>query len=65
MRVRQVFAPYEAGHYLNFTEQTATPDAFFDAATIRRLRALKAGVDPQNLFMANHQIDPERLPSTS
>jgi FAD/FMN-containing dehydrogenase len=56
VRVREALAPYEAGHYLNFTERTTDPEAFFGPETLRRLRAVKADVDPQDLFLANHPI---------
>jgi FAD/FMN-containing dehydrogenase len=55
-RVTEALAPYECGRYLNFTEQAVGVDAFFDAPTLRRLRAVKAAVDPTDLFHANHQI---------
>ena len=55
-RVEAALRPYEAGQYLNFTEQATPAEAFFDAATGARLRAVKQAHDPQRLFQANHEI---------
>lgn len=55
-RVAAATRPYEAGQYLNFTEQTTPAEAFFDAATGARLQAVKDAYDPQRLFQANHEL---------
>jgi FAD/FMN-containing dehydrogenase len=56
-KVADVLAPYEAGLYANFTESRAGVDSFFGGETVERLRAVKADVDPNNLFQANYTID--------
>ena len=55
-RVEAALRPYEAGQYLNFTEQTTPAEAFFDAATTARLQAVKQTYDPERLFQANHEL---------
>ena len=50
-------APWDAGSaYLNFTETTVDPATFYSAGAYARLRAVKAAVDPDGLFRANHAI---------
>lgn len=51
--------PLTSGMYSNFTERPADPSAFYGEATYRRLRAVRAAVDPGGLFRANHSIPPE------
>jgi FAD/FMN-containing dehydrogenase len=54
-------APYDAGRrYLNFTDHRTDPARFFSPQAYRRLRAVKAAVDPDELFRANHPIPPAR-----
>jgi FAD/FMN-containing dehydrogenase len=48
------------GDYPNFVEVPADASAFFDAATWARLRAIKAAVDPGDVFRGNHYIPPAR-----
>ncbi len=55
-RVEAALRPYEAGQYLNFTDQATPAEAFFDVATGARLRAVKQAHDPRRLFQANHEI---------
>ncbi len=55
-RVEAAIGPYEAGQYLNFTEQTTAAESFFDADTAARLQAVKQSYDPERLFQANHEI---------
>jgi FAD/FMN-containing dehydrogenase len=50
--------PYRSGSYLNFEEEAADPARFYGEDTYRRLRAVKADVDPDELFRANHPIPP-------
>jgi FAD/FMN-containing dehydrogenase len=57
-RVRAVLDPYDAGAYLNFTERAASPGRFFDAATLAGLARVRAAVDPDGRFHANHQVAP-------
>jgi FAD/FMN-containing dehydrogenase len=55
--VRHALRPYDTGRqYLNFTEDEADPATFYRADAYRRLRAVKAAVDPGNVFRANHPI---------
>ena len=51
-------APYAVGDYPNFVEQPADASAFFEPATWRRLREVKALVDPQDVFKGNHHVPP-------
>jgi FAD/FMN-containing dehydrogenase len=49
-------APLASGLYLNFTERPVSIDRLFDATTLGRLAAVRAEVDPDGLFRANHPI---------
>jgi hypothetical protein len=56
-RLSQALAPYDTGRqYLNFTERRTDPARFYRPAAYGRLRAVKAEIDPQNVFRANHPI---------
>ena len=44
--------------YLNFEEHPSHASRFFDDETHRRLRSIKARVDPDNVIHANHPIEP-------
>ena len=55
-RVTGALAPHRSGSYLNFEEEPADAASFYGEATYRRLRAVKAAVDPGELFLANHPI---------
>jgi hypothetical protein len=57
-RVTGSLRPYRTGSYLNFEEDPADPASFYGAETYRRLREVKAAVDPDELFRANHPIPP-------
>ena len=59
--VKQALAPWAARQmYLNFAE-TATPaKPLWTEQAYRRLRRIKAQVDPGNLIRANHPIPPAR-----
>jgi FAD/FMN-containing dehydrogenase len=46
-----------ARKYLNFTERPSAPGEFFEKATLDRLRAIKAQVDPEGIFRSNQPID--------
>jgi FAD/FMN-containing dehydrogenase len=48
--------PWDAGRYLNFSDQTEDIGVAFPPATVERLRAAKAKYDPENLFHANHPV---------
>jgi FAD/FMN-containing dehydrogenase len=56
--IRDVLAAYDAGEYLNFTEQAVHPARFFSPETLTRLRRVKREFDPHGLFRANHSIGP-------
>ena len=53
---------WRVGDYPNFVEQPVDARRFFDAATWRRLREVKARYDADNLFRGNHRIPPAELP---
>jgi FAD/FMN-containing dehydrogenase len=57
-RVIGALRPYHAGGYLNFEETETEPAGFWSPDTYRRLRELRAAVDPNELFRANHAIPP-------
>ncbi|OAA27874.1 FAD/FMN-dependent dehydrogenase [Frankia sp. EI5c] len=56
-RVASAVAPYTgAQQYLNFVEDRIDPAAGFDPVSWSRLRAIRAAVDPNGMFVANHPI---------
>ena len=55
-RLEAVFAPHEAGRYLNFSEEPTDPAVQFGAETVARLAAIRAIHDPKGLFRANHAV---------
>jgi FAD/FMN-containing dehydrogenase len=56
-RLAEAVAPYDSGSaYLNFVEADYDASRAFDAESWRRLRQVKAEVDPDGLFLANHEI---------
>jgi FAD/FMN-containing dehydrogenase len=58
-RVATALAPWSSGSYPNFAEGQFDLSSAFDADTWHRLCAVKAAVDPEGLFLANHQIPVE------
>jgi FAD/FMN-containing dehydrogenase len=57
-RLDEALSPYQSARkYLNFTETASKPGEFFEKATLERLRAVKAQVDPENTFRSNQPID--------
>jgi FAD/FMN-containing dehydrogenase len=57
--IAAAFAPCTNGReYLNFTEVRTEPARFYTPETYARLRAVKARVDPDEVFRANHRIAP-------
>jgi hypothetical protein len=57
--LRGALAPYDTGRsYLNFAERPTDAARFYTADAYRRLRAVKATVDPSDVFRANHPIAP-------
>jgi FAD/FMN-containing dehydrogenase len=59
-RIEAALAPYRVGVYPNFVEERSDVRSFFEAATWRRLREVKALYDPADVFQANHAIPPAR-----
>jgi FAD/FMN-containing dehydrogenase len=57
-RALEPLRAHRAGAYLNFEEHAADPASFYEGDTYRRLRAVRAAVDPGGLFRANHVIPP-------
>jgi FAD/FMN-containing dehydrogenase len=58
-RIKEALAPWSrAGHYLNFVEDAVDTAATYGASAYRRLQAVKARVDPENVLHANHEIVP-------
>jgi hypothetical protein len=55
-RLEAVFAPHEAGRYLNFSEEPTDPAAQFGAEAVARLAAIRAIHNPEGLFRANHAV---------
>ncbi|MET7419548.1 FAD-binding protein [Dactylosporangium sp. NPDC005555] len=55
-RVAAAMAPWTTGAYLNFAEERVEASAAFGASALRRLRSIRAAVDPSGLFVANHSI---------
>ena len=50
-------APWATGeHVLNFSDKVVDTATAFDAAAYDRLRAVKADVDPDGVFQANHEV---------
>jgi FAD/FMN-containing dehydrogenase len=59
--VQNVLAPWDCGRtYMNFTEKRQRGERLFGDVTYRRLQAVKAAVDPDDVFRSNH---PVRLPA--
>jgi FAD/FMN-containing dehydrogenase len=55
-RLTDALRGYEVGQYANFVESTYDARGFFPEDTYRRLQAVKAEYNPDNLFRANHEI---------
>jgi FAD/FMN-containing dehydrogenase len=59
--VHNALAPWDSGRtYLNFTEKRHRGERLFGEVNHRRLQAVKAAVDPDDVFRSNH---PVRLPA--
>jgi len=57
--VDDALKPYDTGRaYLNLAHEPTDAARFFTPAAYERLRAVKADVDPDGLFRANHPIAP-------
>lgn len=48
--------PWDAGRYLNFSDETEDIGVAFPPETCERLRAAKVRYDPENLFHATHPV---------
>jgi hypothetical protein len=48
--------PYDAGRYLNFSEERFEMTQAFPAETVERLREVKQRYDEDNLFQSNHPV---------
>jgi FAD/FMN-containing dehydrogenase len=48
--------PYDAGRYLNFSEEHFEMTRAFPAQTVDRLREVKQRYDPDDLFQSNHPV---------
>jgi FAD/FMN-containing dehydrogenase len=60
--VQAALARWDAGRdYLNFTERRERGNRFFGPKAFARLQAVKAQVDPHDVFRSNHPI---RVPAT-
>ena len=55
-RVATALAPWSSGCYPNFAEESFDLSSAFGAETWRRLSGVRAAVDPEGLFVANHEI---------
>jgi UDP-N-acetylenolpyruvoylglucosamine reductase len=59
--VQVTLAPWNAGQmYLNFSERPIGARSMFEADAYRRLRAIKAAYDPEDLVRSNHPVPPAR-----
>jgi hypothetical protein len=59
--VQVTLAPWNAGQmYLNFSERPIGARSMFEADAFRRLRAIKAAYDPEDLVRSNHPVPPAR-----
>jgi UDP-N-acetylenolpyruvoylglucosamine reductase len=57
--LQRALARWDAGRmYLNFAEQPRSGRALFGEDGYARLRRLKTEIDPENVFHANHQVEP-------
>jgi hypothetical protein len=56
-RIGEATARYAAERrYFNFVEADVDASTFFDSETLARLRRVRATVDPEGMFRANHAI---------
>jgi Berberine and berberine like len=59
--VKRALAPWAAGQmYLNFAETQRPGAPFWTAPAYRRLRQIKANVDPADMIRSNHPVPPGR-----
>jgi FAD/FMN-containing dehydrogenase len=58
--VKTALAPWTTAYmHPNFAETPRAPERFWAEQTYRRLRRIKATVDPTDLILANHPVPPE------
>ncbi len=58
-RLHRALARWDSGRmYLNFAEEPRSGRSLFGEDGYARLRRVKTEVDPDNLFHANHQVEP-------
>ncbi len=55
-RVATALEPWARGLYPSFVEKSVDVSSGFDPDSWRRLRAVRASVDPEGMFLANHEI---------
>jgi FAD binding domain/Berberine and berberine like len=48
--------PWDAGRYLNFSDESEDIAVAYPPATVDRLRAAKSKYDPENFFHSNHPV---------
>ncbi len=54
--MQSAMSPWDAGRYLNFSDESEDISVAFPPATVERLRVAKANYDPENLFHSNHPV---------
>ncbi|HEY0279429.1 MAG TPA: FAD-binding oxidoreductase [Solirubrobacterales bacterium] len=54
--MRDAMAPWDAGRYLNFSDESEDIAVAYPPATVERLRAAKSKYDPENFFHAAHPV---------
>jgi FAD/FMN-containing dehydrogenase len=54
--MKAALEPYDAGRYLNFSEERFEMTKAFQPATVDRLRAVKQRYDPEDIFQSNHPV---------
>jgi len=55
-RTVEALVPWANGHFLNLTEAQVDPRAAYGADAWARLCAIRAAVDPDGVFLANHAV---------
>jgi hypothetical protein len=55
-QMTEAMKPWDAGRYLNFSDEHEDIAVAFPPATVERLRAAKKTYDRENLFHANHPV---------
>jgi Berberine and berberine like len=54
--MKAALEPYDAGRYLNFSEERFEMTKAFQPATVDRLRGVKQRYDPEDIFQSNHPV---------